>query len=344
MSFVRLAYFLHTTTPAHSRFLMFEQHIAEFGVRVRMRLKSYHILLQSYKGRIMTSDNRHTYFDIPLDQQVKGHTKVIETTSARAAPVHECGFEGESDPRVPTKKSDPPRHLTLPGITGSGNRFGMKVRNESPWKTLTKIYDCDLADEVMVVVKKHKPNNVYLLQRFFEDRREEIYHRISSAQHINVAFARDFFTTTDSLFTLSDFVPLTLGHVVACRHYPDEQQLNAIMTQLLNGLGYIVSQNLQHTDLDCSGILMDTDGNIKIGRLHTCVLRARQESQRPEMQSVANIMMELLQKYVKDDGKIGIDDLSRWSSDSTPVDFLSATISVGTVEALMKATPPHQQN
>ena len=38
-----------------------------------------------------------------------------------------------------------------------------------------------------------------------------------------------------------------------------------LIGQLLNGLSYIVSQNLQHTDLDCSGILMDTDGNIKIG-------------------------------------------------------------------------------
>jgi hypothetical protein len=85
---------------------------------------------------------------------------------------------------------------------------------------------------MVVVVKKSKPNNVYLLQRFTEGKHEEIYHRLSSMQHINVAFAKDFFTTSDSLFALSDFVPLTLRHIVDCRHFPDEQQLNAIMTQV----------------------------------------------------------------------------------------------------------------
>jgi RsiW-degrading membrane proteinase PrsW (M82 family) len=79
------------------------------------------------------------------------------------------------------------------------------------------------------------------------------------------------------------------------------------------------------------------------------------------MKSVANIMMQLLQNYVKDDGKVGVDDLNRWPSDSIPVEFLSATITVGTVEELMKAcasphdlepptytflpsAPPYQQN
>lgn len=27
-------------------------------------------------------------------------------------------------------------------------------------------------------------------------------------------------------------MPLTLGHIMACRHYPDKEQLNAIITQV----------------------------------------------------------------------------------------------------------------
>lgn len=73
-----------------------------------------------------------------------------------------------------------------------------------------------------------------------------------------------------------------------------------------------------------------------LGRLDRCVLRAENETQIPELGSVGNIMMELLQKYVKDDGKVGIDDLNRWSSDSIPVNFLSATTSSDSIESLMQ--------
>lgn len=43
--------------------------------------------------------------------------------------------------------------------------------------------------------------------------------------------------------------------------------------------------------------------------------------------------MELMQKYVKDDGKVGVDD---WPSDSNAVGFLSATTSATSVNELIK--------
>lgn len=46
--------------------------------------------------------------------------------------------------------------------------------------------------------------------------------------------------------------------------------------------------------------------------------------------------MELMQKYVKEDGAIGIDDLYRWPSESEAVEFLSATTSSTSAEELLK--------
>lgn len=46
--------------------------------------------------------------------------------------------------------------------------------------------------------------------------------------------------------------------------------------------------------------------------------------------------MELMQKYVKDDGKVGVDDLALWPSDSNAVGFLSATTSATSVNELIK--------
>jgi hypothetical protein len=47
-------------------------------------------------------------------------------------------------------------------------------------------------------------------------------------------------------------------------------------------------------------------------------------------------MMELMQKYVKEDGAVGIDDLRRWDPSSNAVRFLSATTSATTVTELLK--------
>ena len=123
----------------------------------------------------------------------------------------------------------------------------------------------------------------------------------------------------------------------------------------MNGLVYIESQGLQHPSLDSSGILMDTNGNIKIGivdptektsvcvgsdkdvgRLEKCVSQTKKKSELTDMSCVGNIMMELLQKYVKDDGKVGIENLDRWPSDSVAVTFLSSTITASSLKTLME--------
>lgn len=51
-------------------------------------------------------------------------------------------------------------------------------------------------------------------------------------------------------------------------------------------------------------------------------------------------MMELMQKYVKDDGAIGIDNLDRWRTRPAAVEFLSATTSAGSFEELQSVCRP----
>jgi len=46
--------------------------------------------------------------------------------------------------------------------------------------------------------------------------------------------------------------------------------------------------------------------------------------------------MELMQKYVKSDNAVGIDDLRRWPSNSDAVGFLSETTSAPSAKSLMK--------
>ena len=46
--------------------------------------------------------------------------------------------------------------------------------------------------------------------------------------------------------------------------------------------------------------------------------------------------MELMQKYVKEDGAIGVDNLHRWPSNSDALGFLSATTSTASIAELLK--------
>lgn len=46
-----------------------------------------------------------------------------------------------------------------------------------------------------------------------------------------------------------------------------------------------------------------------------------------DVRALSSIMMELMQKYVKDDGAVGVDNLRRWQSDGDAVAFLSETTS-----------------
>lgn len=48
--------------------------------------------------------------------------------------------------------------------------------------------------------------------------------------------------------------------------------------------------------------------------------------------------MELMQKYVRDDGAVGVDDQHRWPSDCKAVGFLSETTSATSVDELMKVS------
>jgi hypothetical protein len=50
--------------------------------------------------------------------------------------------------------------------------------------------------------------------------------------------------------------------------------------------------------------------------------------------------MELMQKYVKEDGAIGVDNLHRWPSNSDALGFLSATTSAASAAELLKVCSP----
>ncbi|KAH0562065.1 hypothetical protein GP486_003237 [Trichoglossum hirsutum] len=95
---------------------------------------------------------------------------------------------------------------------------------------------------------------------------------------------------------------------------------------IVAGVAYLAEEGYEHGSLTCSNILLNTDGDIKIeskGKPH-------------DIRALSSTMMELMQKYVKEDGAIGIDNLHRWPSNSDALRFLSATTSASSAAELLK--------
>lgn len=161
-------------------------------------------------------------------------------------------------------------------------------RHESPWETFEKGYECDLAGTVAVCIPLKGERAVRAIRQFSAMEADSVLQIVRSMNHDNVAAIQACYRTTDALYTLSEFDPLTLDHIVACKQYPKPNQLASLMsqvcssrwirgmeanhTQLLDGLAYLVAQGFRHTSLNCSSVLVGLKGELKIGKLDLYLL------------------------------------------------------------------------
>lgn len=65
-----------------------------------------------------------------------------------------------------------------------------------------------------------------------------------------------------------------------------------------------------------------------------CVECPPGQAQSVHIKKLGSIAMEIMQKYVKDDGIVGIDDVERWPIDSDSFEFLVALSTTTSIESL----------
>ncbi|KAI2943092.1 hypothetical protein CBS147322_8623 [Aspergillus niger] len=270
---------------------------------------------------------------VPSPPELKYKPKETGSSSARPGKRPATPSLAESSRKI---IRGPSRALALPVTSGSGSGAAsdLVIRAEPPGDTFKKYYECDLAGTVSVCVRRSGRRVVLAIRQYPCSDTDRILEILRSTRHQNVVSVSECFRTPDALYTLSKFHPLTLDHIVACKAFPDQQQLAAIMSQFVDGLSYLVAQNLQHSSMDCSSILMSLEGEIQIARIDCFAVRPAGRVRADDLVPVARVMMQLMQKYVKDDGAVGIDNLDRWRNCSAALEFLSATTSAGSFEEL----------
>ena len=119
------------------------------------------------------------------------------------------------------------------------------------------------------------------------------------------------------------------------------------------GLAYLTAEGYKYRSLTYSNILLNTGSDIKISRYIVCItsdiladtITANQyycikiillKGTPRDIQALSPITIELIQKYIKEDSTISIDNLLHWNSNSDTLTFLSVIISAASIAELLQ--------
>jgi len=120
-----------------------------------------------------------------------------------------------------------PRGLAIVEAAKSGRSTSQipNMREECPWDTFKKFYDCDLAGTVAVSVRRSSPTHIRVIRQFPSKDADEILQKFRCIHHENLIHAFECFRTADAFYAEVEHFPLTLEHIVACKAFPDQRQL-----------------------------------------------------------------------------------------------------------------------
>ncbi|KAK6591333.1 FAD-binding domain-containing protein [Botrytis cinerea] len=291
------------------------------------------------------SKNRHTQIDMLAlagDESTKPSSKDAQRQASHSSDrILQKDNQNNNKSRLtgkhilkPQRSSDMNKSRSTQESSGMVGALRLRAAWKSPWDNYEKIYDLDLGGAVVVAVRKTPPVELVHVRLFSQPTVEKVLHMFRQIQHRNIVAALDAFTTSEGLFMILEHMPISLDQLVSSPAYPDEQQLAAILGQVLHGIAYLSAEGFEHGSLCCSNIFVKTNGEVKIAN-QECCHSAKPRGNTRDLRALSPIVMELMQKYVKEDEAIGIDDLHRWHPNSNAVGFLSATTSATSIKELL---------
>ncbi|OBT40475.1 hypothetical protein VE00_07894 [Pseudogymnoascus sp. WSF 3629] len=270
---------------------------------------------------------------------------ITPSSKKRKAPSKQRRGAAKFAKGTPTAGSD--ETVTKPGLKSLALVLAAKngvsvlnstaIKQESPWNYFHENYELNLGGFVSVTSKRVFPYNSFIVRRLKGPDGARKVRLLQTIRHNSFHDMLECFSFEGAYYAVFEHVPISLAHLAKSPPFLSELQLAAILGQVLEGLAHLASNGLEHGSLSCSNILLGTGGDIKITGQESCQEMASSDRSRSrDIRALGNITMELMQKYTKDDGAIGIDDLDRWPSDCNAVGFLSMTTSATSVDELLK--------
>ncbi|KAK9437129.1 serine/threonine protein kinase, partial [Metarhizium brunneum] len=205
------------------------------------------------------------------------------------------------------------------------------VKPNSPWDYYSKIYSLKLGENEPVIVAERKggPSFDLVSVRPCQDLSQRQLELLRLIQHPNFVTVHEVYHEQDKWYIVMEHMTRSLQETVG-NPFLDSSKLAAIIGQIVTALGYLEDEGLRFGSLTCSDVLLHPSGEVKLCRQHNCT----QSDSKDDVRQLGNVMMELMDGYVKDGANIGIDNPERWSPEA--LHFLGATAYASSAKELLQ--------
>lgn len=129
----------------------------------------------------------------------------------------------------------PVKHLVLPILIRHGKSLdtALVVREESPWNTYMKIYECDLGAPLDIASPLHSPTRLVAIKTVQTDDIQQTLRFLEDMQHPNILSTQECFVDQGTVSILYNDIQISLDHLAACEAYLLEVQLAAVLAQVI---------------------------------------------------------------------------------------------------------------
>ncbi|OAL33367.1 hypothetical protein AYO20_07378 [Fonsecaea nubica] len=138
---------------------------------------------------------------------------------------------------------------------------GVNWREDSPWLFYEGAYRIELGGSVAVVLRSDTGEQFTLSSASIT---EEQIKRLCELKHKNLVQTYEVFSYEGVYYTVSNHEAISLNHFIACDKSLNEAQLASIFAQSLEGIAYLATHGLRHSEIICSNILVSLEGVVKI--------------------------------------------------------------------------------
>ncbi|KAK2589596.1 hypothetical protein QQS21_012727 [Conoideocrella luteorostrata] len=186
------------------------------------------------------------------------------------------------------------------------------VGAEPLWASYTKLYSLQFGASDYFIVAEEKirkknsnpeQNPLVIIKTFAGFAPHNSIPDIQRIKDKNFVPIRNIISVQSEITVAFEFMPLSLSEI-AGNPLIDDIRLASLLGPIVDGLMYLDESCLEHTQLICSNILVDTAGNVKLwAQEHIQGGSAR----RKHVQSLRSIALQLVQGYVEEDGPDGPD-------------------------------------
>ena len=110
----------------------------------------------------------------------------------------------------------------------------IEPKNSSPWNTYDEKFELKIKEYVCVAVKKHFPDELFVIKTFHQKTAHEKILMLQRLRHERFLPLMEIYKFDQTSFAVFDYIPLSLAQVVESPVYPDQEQLAAILRQVIS--------------------------------------------------------------------------------------------------------------